>query len=85
MLNLEMEVKGNTCSTNTSGDLMIQDMEKAKALHAFFASVFTSMTDFQESQATQISGKDWSKDGLPSVKKNQVRACLNKLKLVHGS
>lgn len=85
MLNLEMEVKGNVCSTNTSGDLMIKDLGKAKALYAFFASVITSMTDFQESQATETSEKDWSKDSLPSVKKDQVRACLNKLKLVYGS
>lgn len=44
---------------------MTKAMEKAEALHAFFASVFTGKIDLQESQAPENIGEDWSKD-LPS-------------------
>lgn len=50
---------------NVAGHLMTKPMEKAKALDAFFASVFTGKIDLQESQAPENSGEDWCKD-LPS-------------------
>ena len=61
---------------NVAGDVMTKDMEKAETLHALFASIFTGMTDLQESQARETSGKDRSKDNLPSVEKDQVREHL---------
>lgn len=66
--------------------LMTKDMEKAEALHVFFASVFTGMTDFQECQTPETSEIDWSTDDLSSLGKDQVWEHLNKLNnLVHGS
>ena len=46
------------------GDLVTKDMEKAKALSAFFASAFTSMTGLQLSQGPKTDGKVWSKENL---------------------
>lgn len=63
---------------NVAGGLMTKDMEKAKALHAPFGSIFTGMTDYQESQAPETSGKGRSKDDLPSVEEDDVREHLNK-------
>lgn len=42
---------------NTAGDLMTKDMEKAETLQAFFAAIFIGMTDLQEFQASETSGK----------------------------
>lgn len=50
---------------NVAGDLTTKPMEKAKALDAFFASVFTAKIDLQESQTPENNGGDWCKD-LPS-------------------
>lgn len=94
MLHLEIEGKGNkkgfyknTSSKrksrenmgpllNVAEDLMTENMEEAEALRTFFASVSTGMTDLW---VPETSGKDWRKDILPSVEKDQGRAHLNKL------
>lgn len=56
---------------------MINDMEKAKVLNAFFASVFTCKTGLQESQASETRGEAWSKKDIPLVDEDQVSEHLN--------
>ena len=58
---------------NELGDLVIQDVEKVEVVNASFALVFTSKTKLQESQAPEIRGRVWSKDGISLVKEDQVR------------
>lgn len=67
------------CSPDGAEDQMTKDMDKAKVLSAFFASVFMEMTTLQESQAPEPSGKTWNKANSPSVGKDQVREHFNKL------
>lgn len=57
---------------------MTKDTEEAEALHVFFASIFTGMTDFQECQAPETREIDWSTDDLSSLEKDQVWEHLNK-------
>lgn len=45
---------------------MAIEMEKAKVLNAFFASVFTGKAGLQESQAPETSKKAWSMADLSS-------------------
>lgn len=52
---------------------MTKDMEKAEALHIFFALIFTGLTHFQAPETSEI---DWSTDDLSSVEKDQVREHL---------
>ena len=53
-------------------------MAKAEVSKAFFASVFTSKIDVQESQAPEMRG---SKEDLPLVEEDQVREYLSKLNI----
>ena len=41
---------------NRTGDLVAKVTEKAEVLSAFFTSVFTGQTDFQDSQTPEIRG-----------------------------
>lgn len=61
---------------NGAGVLVKKDLEKAKVSNAFFVSVFTSKTSFQEAPKTKI----WSKADLASDK-NQGRDYLNTLEI----
>lgn len=63
---------------NGAGELVKNDMEKAKMLNAAFVSVFTSKNGFWESQAPE-AGKVWYKGDLDLVEENQVREQLSRL------
>lgn len=54
------------------GDLVTADTDEAEALHAFFASVFTSKVSWASvhSEGVQGGGK------LPAVDKDPLRGCL---------
>ncbi|GAB0176419.1 mitochondrial enolase superfamily member 1 [Grus japonensis] len=69
---------------NNTGDLVIQDMEKAEVLNGFFASVFTSKCLSHTTQVTEGKGRDWEKEEAPTVGKDQVQDHLRNLK-VHKS
>ena len=53
-------------------------MEKSEILNAFFASLFTSKTVLEESQAPGTRGKVWNKT-YPPWKEHQISENLNKL------
>lgn len=64
---------------NGTGALVTKDIKKAELLKAFFVSVLTSKTSFQESHAPET--KIWSNADLPSVDDNQVTGHLNTLEI----
>jgi len=64
---------------NETGDLVTQHMEKAEVLNTFFASVFTSKTSLQGSQASETRRKDWRKEYVSLVEEDQVREYLSKM------
>ncbi|CAM4650280.1 unnamed protein product [Caretta caretta] len=61
---------------NEGGNLVTEDVEKANVLNAFFASVFT---DKVSSQTTALGSTAWGGGDQPSVEKEVVRDCLEKL------
>ncbi|GAB0184853.1 mitochondrial enolase superfamily member 1 [Grus japonensis] len=67
---------------NETGNLVIQDMEKAEVLNDFFASVFTGKCLSHSAQVTE--GRDRENAELPTVGEDQVREYLRNLK-VHKS
>ncbi|GAB0203811.1 hypothetical protein GRJ2_002846700 [Grus japonensis] len=67
---------------NETGDLVVQDMEKAEVLNDFFASVFTGKCSSHTAQVTE--GRDWENEESPTVGEDQVREYLRNLK-VHKS
>lgn len=58
---------------------------KWKVLHAFFTSVFTSKTDFQESRGIQTRAQGRRKEDVPLVEENKAREYLTKWTFIlHG-
>ena len=51
-------------------------MDKAEISDAFFASVFSSKTGFQESQVPESREKGWSKEDVALLKVDSVREHL---------
>ena len=66
------------------GDLLTQDMEKAEVLNNFFASVFTGKCSSHTTQDTEVKGRDWENEELPTAGEDQVQDHLRNLK-VHKS
>ncbi|GAB0188754.1 mitochondrial enolase superfamily member 1 [Grus japonensis] len=62
---------------NETGELVIQDMEKAEVLNDFFASVFTGKCLSHTAQVTE--GRDWENAELPTVGEDQVREYLRNM------
>lgn len=74
----KVKSKENVClPLNGAGKLVKKDT--VNVFTAFFSSVFTSKTGFQDFQAPETSEKVWSKENSPPVEEDQVRECLNKL------
>ncbi|GAB0210007.1 hypothetical protein GRJ2_003466500 [Grus japonensis] len=69
---------------NETGNLIIQDMEKAEVLNDFFASVFTSKGLSHTAQVTEGKGREWENAEPPTVGEDQVQEYLRNLK-VHKS
>lgn len=60
---------------NAAGEL-VTDVKDCGAW-GILASVFTSKTDLQESQAPEAEGKAWNKKYLPLVEDDQARERFN--------
>lgn len=58
---------------NGAGALVTEHTGKAEVLNGFFASVSTSKTSLQKSQALETRGKVWSKESLSLVEEDQIR------------
>ncbi|GAB0182313.1 mitochondrial enolase superfamily member 1 [Grus japonensis] len=67
-----------------TGDLVIQDMEKAEVLNNFFALVFTGKGSSHTTQVTEGKGRDSENKEPSTVGKDQVQDHLRNLK-VHKS
>ncbi|GAB0179884.1 stAR-related lipid transfer protein 4 [Grus japonensis] len=62
---------------NKMGKLDTQNMEKDEVLNAAFISAFISKSGLQESQVLGRKGKNWSKENVPLVDKDQIRGVVN--------
>ena len=72
---------------NKTGQLVTQDIEKAKVVSDVFVSVFTSKTSLQESQIPDTRGKGWSEEDVPLLEEDPVGEYLSKLDIhtyIHG-
>ena len=54
------------------GVLIPKDMEKSEILNAFFASIFTSKTVLEQSQAPEARGKVWN-ETYPNGRKTRLK------------
>lgn len=61
---------------------MTKDVEKAKVLIVFFASVFSCEICLQQSQLPETCGGAWSNEYLSLVEENQAREYLYNLYLI---
>ncbi|PKU48222.1 hypothetical protein llap_1501 [Limosa lapponica baueri] len=79
---IKVKSKENVCLLLSGAEkLGTKETEKAKVLNAFFTSVFTSKTGFQDSPVSEISEKVWNKENPPPVGEDQIdekKADVNK-------
>lgn len=64
---------------NGLGGLLSKDTEKDEMLKSSLLMVFSGSTHLQKSEASETSGKVWSKKDLPFMDEDLVREYLNKL------
>lgn len=66
---------------SATGDLVMEDTEKAKGLYTIFCSVIICKSSLQEFQAPATRVEVQNKNHLLLLEENQVREHLNKLNI----